>query len=78
MPNYEISVESSSCFFCMVRPSHPCCEHDLQSPGQRGATMTLTPFVTRLVPLASPLPEPHSDEAVGDPALEIHQLFHAF
>ena len=76
MPNYEPSVESSPCFFCTVRPSHPRCQHDLQSPG--GATVTLTPFVTRLVPPASPLPEPHSGGTVGNPALEIHQLFHAF
>ena len=40
--------------------------------------MAPAPSVTVLVPLSSPLPQPHSDETVGNPALEIHQLFHTF
>lgn len=62
--------------FAQLVPSIHTLSMTSSHPGQRGAVMGPAPSVTVFVPLSSPLPQPHSDETVGSPALEIHQLFH--
>lgn len=59
-------------------PFHPHLSVTSIHRGQRGATMALIPSVTTPVPRFSPLPQLHSDETVGDPALQNHYLFHTF